>query len=349
MARQDWLDNLEIEKPTTLDEYVAMMRAFKNDDPDQNGVDDTYAMTFRESLAYSQGFIRSFEIDSQIEISYDYVDGALVTQQTQQKYKDYLEFMNMLWEEGLFTPNSMTNTSDQWKTEIFTGIAGMWFHQTYRIEEYFMTQFKSVQGEDTTVELTALEPPTGYNGEKSSILNRAVFWGIFINKDAADIESVFNYYMWLFTDDEVREYAKYGIEGTHHTVDAAGNKTIIAEALGNDVYNQWKELVFITSNYPIDSEEASLRYGEIGYENHEMNVQYGAYNAVSFTGKPTLQAEEDYPDINSIVLEYTVKIISGELELDDGFDAMVQELNNNGLEEVTAERQEWYSANVVTK
>ena len=36
-VRTDWLDNLGLEVPTTMQELLAVIEAFTNDDPDQNG------------------------------------------------------------------------------------------------------------------------------------------------------------------------------------------------------------------------------------------------------------------------------------------------------------------------
>ncbi len=51
-ARGDWLDNLGLAMPETIDEIVNVLYAFSNDDPDGNGIDDTYG------LATSAGFLR---------------------------------------------------------------------------------------------------------------------------------------------------------------------------------------------------------------------------------------------------------------------------------------------------
>ncbi|WP_372631125.1 sugar ABC transporter [Cohnella sp.] len=44
--RQDWLDKLELKAPTTIEELEAVMDAFVNRDPDDNGLKDTYALDF---------------------------------------------------------------------------------------------------------------------------------------------------------------------------------------------------------------------------------------------------------------------------------------------------------------
>ncbi len=40
MIRSDWLEALNLEAPTTMDEYVEMLRAFKTQDPNGNGMQD---------------------------------------------------------------------------------------------------------------------------------------------------------------------------------------------------------------------------------------------------------------------------------------------------------------------
>lgn len=51
--RQDWLDNLDLEPATNLEEFREILRAFTYDDPDGNGVNDTYGLV---STSSSTGF-----------------------------------------------------------------------------------------------------------------------------------------------------------------------------------------------------------------------------------------------------------------------------------------------------
>lgn len=47
IIRQDWLDNLDMNVPTTFEELMDVAIAFKTQDPDGNGVDDTYGIVDR--------------------------------------------------------------------------------------------------------------------------------------------------------------------------------------------------------------------------------------------------------------------------------------------------------------
>ena len=50
--RQDWLDKLKLKAPTTLEELEKVMDAFVNQDPDDNGKKDTYAIDFAMKDAF---------------------------------------------------------------------------------------------------------------------------------------------------------------------------------------------------------------------------------------------------------------------------------------------------------
>ncbi|MBY3619786.1 extracellular solute-binding protein [Acinetobacter sp. CUI P1] len=62
-VRQDWLDNLGLQMPTTMDELVEVARAFTKNDPDKNGKPDTYGMALNgmEGFAMVSGIQAFFE------------------------------------------------------------------------------------------------------------------------------------------------------------------------------------------------------------------------------------------------------------------------------------------------
>ncbi|UOE93054.1 extracellular solute-binding protein [Alkalihalobacillus sp. LMS39] len=50
--RKDWADHLGLEAPTTTDEFMEMVRAFTEDDPNDSGKDDTIGLADRSDLIY---------------------------------------------------------------------------------------------------------------------------------------------------------------------------------------------------------------------------------------------------------------------------------------------------------
>lgn len=61
--RQDWLDELGLEIPSTMEELKAVSRAFTENDPDGNGKDDTYGLALcgKEGFTFWSGLQAFFE------------------------------------------------------------------------------------------------------------------------------------------------------------------------------------------------------------------------------------------------------------------------------------------------
>ena len=52
ILRKDWLDRLGLAEPSTIDELYAVLQAFTYQDPDGNGLDDTFGLTDRNDLIF---------------------------------------------------------------------------------------------------------------------------------------------------------------------------------------------------------------------------------------------------------------------------------------------------------
>ena len=49
-SEKDWLDKLGLEQPKTIDDFYNVPKAFKEQDPDGNGANDTYGMIVTDYL-----------------------------------------------------------------------------------------------------------------------------------------------------------------------------------------------------------------------------------------------------------------------------------------------------------
>ena len=63
--RTDWLDNLNLDPPETMDDLLAISKAFTHDDPNQTGEDDTFGLAVSDYLWNNitglVGFMAGFE------------------------------------------------------------------------------------------------------------------------------------------------------------------------------------------------------------------------------------------------------------------------------------------------
>ncbi len=110
--RQDWLDNVGLALPTTVEEFADVLRAFKNDDPDRNGLDDTYGMYIYNATADRYNlFWASFDANP-----YQWVygeDGTIVFGATKKEpLVQAIQYLQGLYAEGLINENFATATKN---------------------------------------------------------------------------------------------------------------------------------------------------------------------------------------------------------------------------------------------
>lgn len=106
-VRQDWLDKLGMEMPDTLDEFVEMLRAFRDSDLDGDGVNDTIPLTLPASLQPMDTIAAYFNTRNEVYVK----DGKPIIPYRTEEYKEFMEFMKSLYDEGLIDKETPTNTS----------------------------------------------------------------------------------------------------------------------------------------------------------------------------------------------------------------------------------------------
>ena len=115
-----------MEMPTNLDEFVEMLRAFRDSDLDGNGKNDTIPLTMPATLQPMDMFAAFFGTRNEVYME----DGKAVVPYRTEEYKEFMEFMKTLYDEGLIDKEIPTNTAYGTIREKFnTGVAGaavMW-------------------------------------------------------------------------------------------------------------------------------------------------------------------------------------------------------------------------------
>ncbi|WJH33876.1 extracellular solute-binding protein [Paenibacillus sp. CC-CFT747] len=101
--RKDWLDNLGIPAPKTMQDVLAISKAFKNNDPDKNGKNDTVGIGFRKDIFSAfggmTGFFNSYHAYKNMWIV-DPKSGGLVQGLIQPEMKQALAQLQELYKSG---------------------------------------------------------------------------------------------------------------------------------------------------------------------------------------------------------------------------------------------------------
>ncbi len=125
-VRQDWLDTLGMKAPTNYDEFIAMLDAFTNKDPDGNGKNDTYGITMPGLINGETPFAiyaREFYQDAEPGF-YQKTDGTWVDGMQQPEMAEALKRMKAAYKAGYIDPEVVTNKTSTSRDKFYAGQTG---------------------------------------------------------------------------------------------------------------------------------------------------------------------------------------------------------------------------------
>ena len=118
-----WLENLGLEMPKTLDELHSVLVAFKEQDANGNGdPNDEIPMTFCDN--FKKGKITNYAsmwglaIDSFTSTWYNIENNEVVPAVNTPAFRAFLEYFNMLGQEGLLNLEGFSQTQDQFTADL---------------------------------------------------------------------------------------------------------------------------------------------------------------------------------------------------------------------------------------
>ncbi len=125
---QVWLDNLGLEMPTTLDELTDVLRAFKEGDPNGNGIADELPLSCSFDDHVNTGiwflfFYYGIPTDGQTFFSLD-EEGNVTFDAYRDGFRECVEWMNTLYNEGLMDIEALTQDVATYISKVNDGIVG---------------------------------------------------------------------------------------------------------------------------------------------------------------------------------------------------------------------------------
>ncbi len=223
--RKDWLDKVGItieEGPVTLDKMTEILTAFTKNDPDGNGVADTYGLGASTSdgnlnvqFGWTFGLIGWQKYDGE---DFEYMD--LMYSKKSDNFKRALEYTNMLWKNKLIDPDWPTVTTDVMMQRLTQGVIGMrgefagWLIQTEN-------NLKKVNPNAQLAYITAVVEKEGDTARGGSFSTG--FWGEWaITSSAKQPQRIIDVLDYMLSD-AYWETVKYGPEGVTRTKGSDGS------------------------------------------------------------------------------------------------------------------------------
>jgi len=112
----EWLKAVNMDMPTTTEEFREVLRAFKTQDPNGNGEADEIpytANTNNMNFGYLGGWFGVSAGQSE-PMGFAMIDGSITYQFNKEGYKETMKYLNSLYEEGLIDPEVFTQDGAQW-------------------------------------------------------------------------------------------------------------------------------------------------------------------------------------------------------------------------------------------
>ena len=131
--RKDWLDNLGLSVPETFEDVVNIARAFKNDDPDGNGQDDTWGLGLTKVMSKICGYgtiegVANAFGGSVLEQNWvKDENGNFVYMATTQGTRDALEKLAEMFAEGLINAEFGVTDEDGVGEAVAAGRCGLFY------------------------------------------------------------------------------------------------------------------------------------------------------------------------------------------------------------------------------
>ncbi len=164
VIRTDWLENLNLEMPTDLDSFAKVMHAFTYDDPDGNGIKDTYGYAFEMSGFTGSGkqFINifgAFGIPKGQKVELE--DGTVTAWFKHPNFMKAMTYIRGLIDDGVVEPDFVTIPRMEMFGKFWTGQAGClewdatgpannWYPTRYTEDPPPTLGFATIKGEDGT-------------------------------------------------------------------------------------------------------------------------------------------------------------------------------------------------------
>lgn len=341
-VRKDWMEKLNLEIPKTSDELLAVLRAFKEGDPNGNGTPDEIPFTSREKFTWMENITGMWGVNlSSFSVYNDEVIPSFIHPNT----KKALEFLRTLYEEKLIDSEFMTNTSTIWIQKIQSDRVGMWDHNPTNGGVWYRDVRKSLP-DNPDVDVIAIPTPvgTGYSGPVGRV-EQPVNKAFIIFKQSKNAESVVKFFDWLATE-EGNAYAAYGAEGQALTRE--GNDLIYTKEKEKEYQEAWRNAIF--NNVELDSVMDMVQKDEV-IEAHakqavEIARQEGIPNPLAAMPIPqSLLSQSELGRAGSLFQEAAAKIVVGEKPV-DYFDEFVATWKKQGGDKIIKEATEWYNQNV---
>ncbi len=211
-VRKDWLDQLGLPVPKTVEEFYEVAEAFVKNDPDRNGKKDTLA--FGITGVGAQIINAMFQ-----DVGYRVQDGAMVRTWENSVAKNNL--IKKMYDNGLIDKDFLSDQNgEKAKQDFITGKMGFYGANGGGMSDGY-TIFTALKKNVPDAVVMAIPLPASSYGQFSPSIQNPVQATAAINANAKDPESVMKYVDFLVKESTMKTM-QFGLEGENYNTGENG-------------------------------------------------------------------------------------------------------------------------------
>lgn len=354
-VNMQWLKNVGMQKPTTVEQLYDVMKAFKEKDPNGNGKADEIPVSVYSSSGSMLGVLGSAILSAFSGqaggTGFDLKDGKkVIYNPAQPYYKDFLEYMRKLYKEGLLDNEIFTQTSQnlyakgkEGKLGVLTVSLSLVLNPAKHDDHELLPPLTSaLNNKKVTAKLYGITPACFGITKKCKYPEAMMRWvDILYRTSDEEIEglsglSVFigkHGVNWDYSDSEKTKYLRKSLDPAMTPVEYT-NKCVSPGASSG--FPSWVVTDAVPDGDPLlllKATESAKHYFPYMVPVYPTTVRYSKSDAerVKFLSN----------DIRSYMDQMTAKFVTGEEPLSN-FDAYVNNLKKMNLDELTKIMQTAY-------
>lgn len=339
---EEWMNNVGIDKvPETTDELYEMLKAFKEQDANGNGDPDDeipftcvgLTTTVRDLLipaftGLPDGL--SFNLDD---------DGNVVYAPATEGYKAFLEYANKLYSEGLLDPEFSTQTSQQWQAKVMANQCGVYSGSPTSLDP------------STTAQQLSLPPLTSPTNDKKVVKQPLYLYPgrAFITDKCSDPVAAIRLLDMFYATEENAVEGFYGTtlfagwEGEHwqYTDDTKTAYEWIAPITGFGDINQTVSVnmelpgLLEFEATPVGSPLMEMKCEQVKLmQEPYYNLDNAFPTNARFTAEESERGNVIENDLYNQVVMMTTKFITGDADIESGWQDYLDSLEQIGLSEL---------------
>ncbi|TXK79135.1 extracellular solute-binding protein [Paenibacillus sp. N3.4] len=339
--RTDLLEKAGMQPPKTIDEFLNVLRKFK-----EIGVKYPYAG--RENLKYADTVLGAYDVLPYKE-QFTLVNGQVVPKFTNADgMMKALNVLKTMYDEGLMSKEFATITSTEWLKNIRAGEAGMWSSNLVSLNDFRTNIPNAVK--DGKVDV--ISSPKGPDGKSGYLMYLPVTSAHYINKNVKPetAAEIVKYFDWMTTP-EAEMFFTYGIEGDTYTME--NGKVKYKEPTNKEEQEEQDHRGTLHSSHESTVNRLKMQTDPNGP--YILNAFDNILSKEGLSGigfAPDLEASAKFPDASfpmsdaapKIIMDHMIKIIYGKEPISD-WPKVIEEWKSKGGNEMIKEATERYNSN----